>query len=192
MRKAALILAGGKSSRFGSDKSQLTICGERIVDRLVGHCRELCDEVLISCGEREKFWLPGVREVPDRLPGRGPLSGIHAGMQASNAQMFLVLACDMPLFAPDLARLLFAQCETGYDACVPFDGTRLQPLCAVYRRTALPVIQQLLEEGENRMGMLLSRMQVCRLECPECSSSPSTFWNINTPADYAYLVGGGL
>lgn len=186
MRKAALILAGGKSSRFGRDKSQLTIAGERIVDRLAGYCGELCGEVLISCGEREKFRLPGIREVPDRLPGHGPMSGIHAGMLASSAQLFLVLACDMPLFDPDLARTLFDQCETGFDACVPFDGTRMQPLCAVYRRTALPVVQQLLEEGENRMGILLSRIQVRRLECPQRGSFPGVFWNINTPADYVF------
>lgn len=187
MCKAALILAGGKSSRFGRDKSLLTLDGEQIVERLVRYCRELCGEILISCGEREKFQLPGVREIPDLLPGHGPLSGIHAGMLASSAELFLVLACDMPLFNPDLARILFAQCETSFDACVPFDGTRLQPLCAVYRRTALPVIRQMLGEGENRMGMLLSRIRFCRLECPEYGSSPGMFWNINTPEDYMSL-----
>ena len=88
MQTAALILAGGKSSRFGTDKSLLTLNGEQLMETQVAKCRGLCDEVLILCGEKEKFHLDGVREVPDICPGQGPLGGIMAGMLHSEAELF--------------------------------------------------------------------------------------------------------
>lgn len=193
MRTAALIFAGGKSSRFGSDKSLLTFGGEGIVQRLAARCRPLCDEVLILCGEKEKFHLTGIRELPDIVPGRGPLGGLYTGMCGSEAELFLAVACDMPLFDPALAERMLQACGGEYDACAPRNGDRLEPLCAVYRRSALPVIRELLERGENRMGLMLSRIRTRCLERDEWqlrgdgASPGDVFYNINYPSDYARL-----
>ena len=197
MRTAALILAGGKSSRFGTDKSLLIMNGERLMETQISKCRSLCDEVLILCGEKEKFHLDGIREVPDIVAGQGPLGGIMAGMLASDAERFFVLACDMPLFQPALAVKLLEKCGAEYDACIPRDGGRLEPLCAVYRRSALPHIQQMLETGEHRVRGLFSQIRTCYLEREEwpqsgqecCAGADGDmFYNINYRSDYEKLT----
>ena len=193
MRTAALILAGGKSSRFGTDKSMLTIHGERMIETQVAKCRSLCDEVLILCGEKEKFHLDGVREVPDICPGQGPLGGIMAGMLDSRAELFFVLACDMPMFSVELAQKLLEKCGDGHDACIPRDGERLEPLCAVYRKSALPHIQQMLSQGEHRVRALFPQIRTAYLEREEwpqngegasLTAQEDMFYNINYPDDY--------
>lgn len=192
MHIAALILAGGKSARFGSDKSLLTLNGELIVHRLASQCRPLCGEVIILCGRQEKFHLDGVRELPDVLPNRGPLGGLYTGMLHSRAELFLTVACDMPLFDPRLAAKLLRECA-GYDACVPINAGRPEPLCAAYRRSALPVIHEMLDRGEHRMGLMLSRVRTRFLDraewqsCEDGAPPPDPFWNINYPENYARL-----
>lgn len=181
MHTAALILAGGKSSRFGRDKSLLTLDGGRLIDRLAAQCRTVCGEVLILCGGKEKFHIEGVPELPDLIPGKGPLGGIYTGMSKSDAELFLVLACDMPRFDPELAGRMLRECAAGYEACVPKNGERLEPLCAVYRKTVLPKIQGMLDRGEYQMRMLFPQIRTCYLEdvCPA-----DIFYNINYPSDY--------
>ncbi len=196
MQTAALILAGGKSSRFGSDKSLLTLNGQALMETQVAKCRSLCGEVLILCGEKEKFHMDGVREVPDVVAGQGPLGGIMAGMLASEAEFFFVLACDMPLFEPALAAKLLDKCAEGYDACIPRDAERLEPLCAVYRRSALPHIRRMLETGERRVRGLFSQIRTCYLERAEWPQEGRTcgaaeddmFFNINYRSDYEKLT----
>ena len=193
MRTAALILAGGKSSRFGTDKSMLTIGGERMIETQVAKCGGLCDEVLILCGEKEKFHLDGIREVPDICPGQGPLSGIMAGMLASRAELFFVVACDMPMFSTELAQKLLEKCADGQDACIPRDGERLEPLCAVYRKSTLPYIRQMLSQGERRVRALFPQIRTAYLEREDwpqngqsalSAAQEDMFYNINYPADY--------
>lgn len=194
MDTAALILAGGRSSRFGRDKGLLELNGERVIHRLAGLCRDICGETLILCGQRERFHVDGVGEVADLLPDRGPLGGLYTGMCASGAAVFLLLACDMPLFDPALARDMLGRCTQEYDACVPRDGDRLEPLCAVYRRTALPAIAGMLAAGEYRMRALYPQIRVRwldRAEWPRSSGGRGgfdAFYNINFPADYARLL----
>lgn len=185
MHTAALILAGGKSSRFGRDKSLLTLHGERIVDRLVEQCRTVCDEVVILCGEAEKFHIEGVLELRDLVPGQGPMGGIYTGMSNSSAELFLVVACDMPRFDAGLAQRMLQACA-GFDACVPRDGERLEPLCAVYRRTALPQIREMLDRGEYQMRRLFPRIQTRYWEEPQPAGT-DVFYNINHPSDYTFL-----
>ena len=184
---AALILAGGKSSRFGRDKSLLTLHGERIVDRLVAQCRTVCDEVIILCGGAKKFHIEGVQELQDLVPGQGPMGGIYTGMSSSSAELFLVLACDMPRFDAGLAQRMLQACA-GFDACVPRDGERLEPLCAVYRRTALPQIREMLDRGEYQMRKLFPRIRTRYWAEPWPASGTDVFYNINYPSDYAFLT----
>ena len=197
MRTAALILAGGKSSPFGADRSMLTIHGERMIETQVVKCQSLCDEVLILCGEKEKIYLDGIQEVPDLCPGQGPLGGIMTGMLDSEAELFFVLACDMPMFSTELAHKLLKKCGDGYDACIPRDGDRLEPLCAVYRKSALPYIQQMLSQGEHRVRALFPQIRTAYLEREEWPQSGESasfaaqedmFYNINYPADYDYWM----
>ena len=192
MDAAAVLLAGGKSSRFGRDKTRLEVRGEPIVARIAGRCRPLCREIFIVSNARDKFGLPGVRELSDLYRDAGPLGGIHAGLSAAGAELVLVVACDMPFFDGGLAAALL-EGAAGYDVLVPRIGERLEPLCAVYRRSVLPEVEALLRRGRRSVRGLFPLVRTGYLDCGGPGLDAALpFYNINRPEDYAALEKGAV
>lgn len=186
MKTTAIILAGGKSRRFGSDKSLLRWQGQPIVERLAQECSSFADEVLIISNQPAKFCIPGVRELSDRYPGLGPLGGIHAGLLEASGESVFVTACDMPLLKAEMAQELLARLK-GWDAVVPRDGERLQPLfSAMAREQGLKTAEEMLQQGEKRMRTFFRQMHTCYWDCPGWE----VFYNMNYPADYERLLAG--
>ncbi|HWQ58335.1 MAG TPA: molybdenum cofactor guanylyltransferase [Clostridia bacterium] len=187
MRAAsALILAGGKSSRFGRDKTQLKLNGATLAERAVEHVRPIFDEILIA-GEAEKFRIPGARAIPDIFPGAGPLGGIHSGLSYSKNDAVFALACDMPNFDAALCKRLISLCET-YDIAVPRADGEAEPLFAVYRKAALPAAEKLLREGNYRVRALFSLVNTGYLDVEPVPGETSPFFNINYKEDYERLI----
>ena len=180
-----IILAGGKSSRFGRDKAMLAINGVRLIDLALEKCGTLFSEVLVVGRSPEGFGVPGARAVPDIYPNAGPLGGIHAGLRASSNQTCFVTACDMPnLSLPTVKKLLEA--SEDYDVALLKTGGEMQPLFAVYKKSLLPEIERLLEEKIYRIVRLYDAARVFCLETPATDKRPENTpnFNINYSEDY--------
>nr|QCB64992.1 molybdenum cofactor guanylyltransferase [uncultured bacterium] len=102
-----VVLAGGRSSRFGSDKAEAVYRGKTMLSTAIKLIRELGaiglvgGDVMVSCGQKSMS-LPGVTSVPDSRPNCGPLGGIESAIMASTADRLLFLTCDMPLVTSDM------------------------------------------------------------------------------------------
>ena len=185
MAYTAIILAGGKSRRFGRDKTLLEINGVRIIDIIVEKCRPVFSEILIAGGDRRDFNIPGVRPAPDIYRDAGPLGGIHAGLTESSNEVCFVIACDMPNFyLPEVKKLL--ESSQGYDVTLLKTGKYLQPLFAVYKKSVLRHVEQLLSLNINSVLRLYDTVRVCYIEIPEQRVKPeyNHFFNINYRRDY--------
>lgn len=112
-KTTAIILAGGKSSRFGADKTTLPWGNRLIIHHLVEACNKFADEVLIISNQQNKFAIEGVREISDIFKEKGPLGGFHAGMEAARYDKIFFTACNMPLFNLELAQKLLTQLDQG-------------------------------------------------------------------------------
>lgn len=195
MGATAIILAGGKSSRFGRDKSQLSWRSRGIVEHLAEACAALADQVLVVSNQPGKFAIPGVTELCDLYENRGPLGGIHAGLTAAACETVFVTACDMPLFHAELARRLLSFSDR-YEAALPRNGQRHEPLFAMLRRTpALAASTALLERDQRALLGLYRSLRTRWLDREEWGTrSPDKaediFFNINYPADYERLLAG--
>ena len=100
MRSAA-ILAGGKASRFGGrDKSALLVDGRTILERQIAELRSAAADVMVIGGQRENIRRSDA--VTDRVPGCGPLGGLHAALAAAHGDHVVVVACDMPFVTASL------------------------------------------------------------------------------------------
>src|ERR1035438_2296631 len=153
--RGGFLLAGGKSTRMGTDKAFLEFGGQTLVDRALTVMAAVCDSVTIV-GDPAKFAQYGSSKygpvVADVFPGCGPLGGIHAALAHSTAELNLILAVDMPLVSAELLAFLFAAAEnTGATINVPRTSKGLQPLCAVYRREFLTVAEQALRAGKYKI-----------------------------------------
>ena len=184
----ALLLAGGQSRRMGRDKRALPFAGSRFVDvvagALSGH-----PERLFSVADPRDVPPPGFTAVCDRVPGCGPLGGIAAGLAACRSDFLLAVACDMPLFQEGLARYLEAFLCDGYDAFLSVDRTgRVHPLCAIYGKTALPVLEEQLRQGQYRLMAALERLRVKDIPLEHSAYPDRLLTNVNTWEEYQNLL----
>lgn len=181
----AFVLAGGRSSRMGTDKASLQFEGRTLLARALDLLRALTPEVRIV-GPAAKF-APYGRVIEDVYPGRGPLAGIHAALSASTTELNLILAVDLPFATEALLRFIVEQARAA-DAVVtvPRIAGGYQPLCAVYRRAFVPLAQAALEAGRNKIDALFAGTTTRILGEPELSRfafSAAMFDNLNTPED---------
>jgi molybdopterin-guanine dinucleotide biosynthesis protein A len=147
----AVILAGGRSSRMGQDKSLLAIRGRPMVAHIYLQLRPHFDQILISTNTPEKYAFLGLPTVPDPIPDQGPLMGIAAALNASANELNVVIACDIPDINVALIRRMLKEAP-GYDAVVPMTDERgIEPLFALYRKSMLRRFCDSLSAGHHRI-----------------------------------------
>ncbi len=184
----AFILAGGASSRMGSDKSQLLLDEQTFVERIATTLRMVTDSVSLV-GASNNSTLPTVADV---YPKWGALGGLHAALTACRREWAIVVACDLPLVTAELFERL-ASLRDEHDAVVPVqpDG-RPQPLAALYRvDPCRRVATELIEAGRRRPLDLLESVHtrwVEFIEIANLTQAERFFVNINTPEDYYGII----
>jgi len=150
--RSAVILVGGEARRAnGKEKYFFTYEGKTFIERLVGTLRTITDEIILVArdpAQCERFReIEGVRCITDIRPGIGPVGGLHAGSLAAHGDLIFVSACDMPCIDAAVVAHLFEAIGES-DAVIPqWNPEMLEPLHAVYRRSAL---LQYLESHESR------------------------------------------
>ena len=155
MRKGAIILCGGKSSRMGRDKATLPFGPELMLERVVRLVSEVVDPegiVVVAAPNQSLPELPATMTVVRDIEAfRGPLQGLVTGLREMDDRFDAVYAtaCDVPLLVPAFVDRMFqllGECEVA----VPFDGQHHHSLAAVYRPRVLPHIEALLDSDRLR------------------------------------------
>ena len=135
---SAVILAGGRSSRMKTDKAELELSGKRFIDILTYKLLSMgISDIMISGYERP---VARTRYIPDIYPGKGPLSGIHAGLNAAAWTKVLFVAVDTPLIPVSFLEKIAAAHTNGITAAEC--GGILQPMTAVYDKQLCAELMQ--------------------------------------------------
>jgi molybdenum cofactor guanylyltransferase len=186
---SGIILAGGQSRRMGRDKALIDFQGQPIITHVMAAVRDLTNDVVVV-SNRSDVYGPlgaplGARVVADYDPPCGPLGGIAAGLQAMDAEVAIVVACDMPFLSVTLLRWLIDQ-AAGYDAVVPQTGAEYEPLHAIYRRTCANPIVQRLAQGDRRVISFFADVRLRAIEeaaWRAIDPAGRSLVNLNTPGD---------
>jgi molybdenum cofactor guanylyltransferase len=182
----AFVLAGGKSSRMGTDKAFLLLEGQTLVERALELARSVTEDVRIV-GARDKF-AAFAPVVEDEYAERGPLGGIHAAVSSTSSDLNLMLAVDLPFLQARFLRYLADEARAANAVVtVPKAAGGLQPLCAVYRREFGPLAEQALSGGRNKIDTLFTQVAVRIIEEDELAhfAFPATmFDNLNTREEW--------
>jgi len=188
---SCIVLAGGKGLRLGRDKFLEVIGDSNLLQRVLSQLSSLNKDIIIVTATDKTFSqllsYPGVRIVTDTYPGKGVLGGIYTGLAVSNTFYNLVVAGDMPFLNQALLRYMI-QISSGFDLVVPRVGKLTEPLHAVYSKSCLAPIEQLLNQGELRVSALFDLVKVRYVEAEEIDiydPKHLSFFNINTKADLA-------
>lgn len=191
---SAFILAGGRSTRMGTDKAQLPWQGTTLLAHALATARGVSGEVKIV-GARERYAAYGADTVEDEFQQCGPLGGIHAALGASRSDLNIVLAIDTPLVTAGFLKYLLQRAEAAADALatVPDAGGGVQGTCAVYRRPFRAVAEQQLKKGRYKVTETFSLVRVEYVEENEMRAAgfdPAMFANLNTPEEFSEAQAG--
>lgn len=186
-----VILAGGRSSRMGSNKALLPYRGGRFIEAISRQLAELFREVIIVTNHPEQYAFLPFRKVRDIFPGMGPLAGIHAGLAASSGEAAFVAACDMPYLNTGLIRRLV---HSSGSECVVIPETPRgpEPLHAIYGKGCLVEIEAALHAGQKRIRSFFSQSSILTIPASEVALFDpdfTSFCNINTPQEYFRMRG---
>ena len=182
---SAILLAGGKSSRMGTDKARLKLCGSQ--EMLQGIARKLSllsEDVIVSTDGRkyEDIGVP-VKWARDVKPGAGSLMGLYSGLKEARCPYALAVACDMPFLNIELLRYMISLPRDYSVMALRVDG-KPEPLHAIYSKGCLPHMAGLLEAGHLKIHELFDTVAVRFLSAEEVDKFDPhhlSFFNINSP-----------
>ncbi|MBM6384473.1 MAG: molybdenum cofactor guanylyltransferase [Paenibacillus sp.] len=192
-----IILAGGLSSRMGSNKALLPLDGSIVLEHVASAIAPAVSRVIVAAGPNvDAYQALGYTCVEDGYPGKGPLAGLHAALEASETEWNLVCACDLPLIQPSFFATLqrLAASDKTHRAIVPRLEGRVHPLVGIYHIDVLPSLEQCLIEDRLRVTRWLDEVG-CRyveaedLERAGVQDAAAQLINMNTMQDYRNLVG---
>jgi molybdopterin-guanine dinucleotide biosynthesis protein A len=136
-----IILAGGQSSRMGSNKALILYHGKPLVQYSIDLAKSFSSDILISSNSHDLDHF-GHIVVPDILEVKAPLAGIHAGLKASGTPWNLILTCDMPNITADLVNRLQGFLDKDVQLVLPTHNGFTEPLCGFYHRDMILLIEE--------------------------------------------------
>lgn len=180
---SAAVLAGGKSSRMKTNKVWLN-CGE---ETFIAHGLRVCgcfDDVLVSVNDPSGFTGLDCRLVVDDRKGYGPLEGIRGVVEAASHDYVMCVAVDMPFLESALLQDLSDRITGEEDAVVLLNQGKPQPLCSIYRKTVIPVIEEMFEADIHKIRTLFDRIRCTYVEIGDLGYEEAVIMNVNTPEEY--------
>ncbi len=178
---AAIILAGGRSSRMGTDKGLMLFHERPLISHVIDVLRSLnIHQILIITqhGAYEQFGYPC---FPDLVQDKGPLGGIYAGLIHSAATKNLVLACDMPFLTKELISALLSNIGNE-DALITQHLGKAEPLCSIYSSSCIPHFKNKLDSDELKITDALQGLNTRAIHFDDQPwFRGNEFSNLNTP-----------
>jgi molybdopterin-guanine dinucleotide biosynthesis protein A len=188
---AGVILAGGGSTRFGTNKALAPFAGIPLVEHAARLLSRLFAERLLVTNTPEEYGFLSWPTVGDRFLRGGPLAGIEAALRHINAPRALVVGCDMPLLDERLLRFL-CSLPPDHEVVLPWLEAGPEPLCAIYHTRALPTIEAALRRQERKISRVLQGLQLRRVgEAEILGFLPdlASFHNVNRREDLEAVPG---
>jgi molybdenum cofactor guanylyltransferase len=190
-RISGVILAGGSNKRFGGiTKANVVIDGETIISRIISTIRDLFDEIIIVTNKPEEFQeFIRYKIVEDQYMKAGPLGGIHAALKTSDEDAIFVLAGDMPFLDKEIITDQINEfSKRQLDVLIPKVDQFIEPLHAIYSKSALIHLERFLLEGKSRaVRDFLREVNVGYFQMPKTVKTETAFANINSPSDLAKI-----
>jgi molybdopterin-guanine dinucleotide biosynthesis protein A len=180
-----VLLAGGKSRRFGTNKALTKLAGRLLIEHPATVLADLFTHRLLITNTPEEYAFLGWPMAADIYPDAGPLAGIHAALKSTDMPLIFVSGCDMPFLDKALITYL-CSLAGGYDVVVPRTRKGMEPLHAVYRRNIIDVIEQNLDRGNRKIHTIFPQLKIREVgEAEMLTIAPEliSFRNINTPGD---------
>ena len=194
LHKSAVILAGGFSRRFGSDKALVLLRNKPLVSHVIDNISSAVDEILVvvSSEQQKKSFEPIINEkaelIIDSKELQSPLIGTMTGLEAANGEYSLLVPCDAPLISTKIVQFLFDVAFNKHAAVPRWSSGYVEPLQAVYHtESALNAVKTALQQERLDMRSMIRNLNNVRYVSTrvleQLEPELLSFFNINTPED---------
>lgn len=179
----AYILAGGKSSRMGTEKGLVQLNGKSFIEHIIQVLNKVNIPVYIISNTKAYDFL-GYPVIADIVEDKGPLGGIYTALMHSQQQNNLIISCDVPFVQEELIRYLCERIDASSHCIVPTHSGNSEPLCAIYTKEGMGLIKEMISRNELGVRNALSNLKTNFIEVSdEEFYSSMTFVNINSKLD---------
>jgi molybdopterin-guanine dinucleotide biosynthesis protein A len=191
-----IILAGGKSTRMGENKSLLDLNGMTVIERVVSLMKSIFREVIIITNTPNEYDFLNIPKHKDIFEYKGPLAGIHSGLTHSNNEKNFVISCDIPLMEKEMIKFIIDYKTDKPITVCKADGF-VQQLAGLYSKSILSTINNSLKNYEaelrernqaKRKCAVLSLLDQVGAEIINAEEldiyKEHMFFNMNRPEDY--------
>lgn len=175
----AILLAGGSSSRMGTEKGLVLLDGKALVEYALEALQTVFEKIIISSNSNA-FDGYGWPVVADEFPGCGPLSGIFSGLKNIETEYAFVLSYDMPFVGPELIMKIL-QYRHEYQVVLPVVNKIAVPVCALYQRSVLPQIETNLQL--NKLKLIRIVDELSHFNIALSSNDENQLFSLNTMHD---------
>lgn len=179
--RTGIILAGGESTRMGTDKSILSYKNKAFIQYSIEAIRNLVDEIIIV-SNTEKHDIFNLKRVPDLIKESGPLAGIHSGLHHSKTESNIIITCDVPQINQTVLELLIDPKNEAFDIIQLRSENKNMPLIAMYKKSCNKYLLNALERGERRVSGVLKNLNVKTITVSK--TDEKYLKNINTPTEF--------
>jgi molybdopterin-guanine dinucleotide biosynthesis protein A len=153
-----IVLAGGKSSRMGSDKGLMKIDNKTFVENVIAAMEPLVNEIIIVSNNLEYDQF-GFYRVEDDIKDSGPLAGLYSGLKHSDSEFNLVLSCDIPMIKTEILEKLIEADYKKYEVTQIQSHNKTMPLIAIYQKQCMHKCLELLQQGERRLRVAVNQLK---------------------------------
>jgi molybdopterin-guanine dinucleotide biosynthesis protein A len=182
---AGVILAGGKSRRYGENKALVAVEGVPLIERVANVLGSVFHRVVLVTNSPDEYKHLRLPMFEDLVKGLGPLGGILTGLSVITEEAGFLVACDMPFLNPALIRYM-SQIRGTFHVVVPRIRGDFETLHALYSRQCLPALWRFIHAGEYQVFRFFQEVTVRYVEEDEIRSHDPglrSFININRPED---------
>jgi molybdopterin-guanine dinucleotide biosynthesis protein A len=149
-----IILAGGKSSRMGTDKGFLLLDEKPFVQYSIDALKPLVSEIMIV-SDNSDYDIFGLKRINDSFKNAGPVAGIYSGLKASSNEYNLILSCDIPLITSQILQKLIDNIDNDFQIIQVESQGKSMPLIAIYKKEVWNIFNTILKNGERRLRVAI-------------------------------------
>lgn len=175
----AYILAGGKSSRMGTDKGLCTVDNKPFISLLIHQLEKITDTIKLVSPIKQ-YAIFGLEQLEDLIPNKGPLGGVYTALCDTPTEDVIIISCDVPLITSDVLNLLIKD-SSDADVVQLATKSHTMPLVAKYKKRIAPVFLKKIQENQLKLTQVLKEVKVKTIVVSE--EQEKQLQNINTPEE---------